>query len=45
LTVKVLKELGGQVVKVAREISAALGYSAAETEPFSDEGKDGRWTD
>jgi DNA-binding IclR family transcriptional regulator len=30
LTAKVLKELGGQVIKVAREISAALGYSAAQ---------------
>jgi DNA-binding IclR family transcriptional regulator len=30
LTTKVLKELGGQVVKVAREISAALGYSSSE---------------
>jgi DNA-binding IclR family transcriptional regulator len=30
LTAKVLKELGGQVIKVAREISAALGYSATE---------------
>jgi IclR family transcriptional regulator, KDG regulon repressor len=30
LTVKVLKELGGQVIKVAREISAALGYSAVD---------------
>jgi DNA-binding IclR family transcriptional regulator len=30
LTTKVLKELGGQVIKVAREISAALGCSAAE---------------
>jgi DNA-binding IclR family transcriptional regulator len=31
LTAKVLKELGVQVIKVANEISAALGYSAAET--------------
>jgi IclR family KDG regulon transcriptional repressor len=31
LTAKVLKELGGQVIKVARELSAALGYSAAES--------------
>jgi DNA-binding IclR family transcriptional regulator len=30
LTAKVLKELGGQVIKVARELSAALGYSAVE---------------
>jgi hypothetical protein len=29
LTAKVLKELGVQVIKVAKEISAALGYSAA----------------
>jgi IclR family acetate operon transcriptional repressor len=29
LSPKVLKELGGQVIKAAREISAALGYSAA----------------
>jgi DNA-binding IclR family transcriptional regulator len=31
LNAKVLKELGGQVIKVVREISAALGYSAGET--------------
>jgi hypothetical protein len=31
LTAKMLKELGVQVIKVAREISAALGYNAAET--------------
>jgi DNA-binding IclR family transcriptional regulator len=31
LTARKLKELGGQVIKVAGEISAALGYSAAET--------------
>ena len=31
LTPKILKELGGQVIKVAREISAALGYSATES--------------
>jgi DNA-binding IclR family transcriptional regulator len=30
LTAKVLKELGVQVIKVAKEISAALGYNAAE---------------
>jgi DNA-binding IclR family transcriptional regulator len=30
LTAKVLRELGGQVVEVTREISAALGYSVAE---------------
>jgi IclR family transcriptional regulator, KDG regulon repressor len=30
LTAKMLKELGGQVVKVAREISVALGYSGAD---------------
>src|SRR5262245_34488768 len=30
LTAKVLKEIGGQVIKVAGEISAALGYSAAQ---------------
>jgi IclR family transcriptional regulator, acetate operon repressor len=31
LTSRVLKELGIQVIKVAKEISAALGYSAADT--------------
>ena len=31
LTAKVLKDLGGQVIKVAREISVVLGYSAAES--------------
>jgi DNA-binding IclR family transcriptional regulator len=31
LTPNVLKELGAQVIKVATEISAALGYNAAET--------------
>ena len=31
LTAKVLKELGAQIIKVSREISAALGYSVEET--------------
>jgi DNA-binding IclR family transcriptional regulator len=31
LTAKVLKELGGHVVKVAREISSALGYTLEGT--------------
>jgi DNA-binding IclR family transcriptional regulator len=31
LTARKLRELGGQVIKVAGEISAALGYSASET--------------
>jgi DNA-binding IclR family transcriptional regulator len=30
LTAKVLKELGAQVIKVAREISTALGYNTEE---------------
>jgi DNA-binding IclR family transcriptional regulator len=30
LNAKVLKELGGQVIKVAREISVALGYSGTD---------------
>jgi hypothetical protein len=31
LTAKVLRELGGQVIRVAEEISAALGYSGGNT--------------
>jgi DNA-binding IclR family transcriptional regulator len=30
LTAQVLKELGAQVIKVAREISTVLGYNAVE---------------